>query len=321
MEEYIEWPYNKEEIVQNNYIRNYIRNFLSEIYLILKSSRIERALYIVSIMLIPAAFANAINDSLFRLAICILLLYSISGIHNAIKDKDYFISKYSKLVIAGLISIALLISMSNLIIFITCILELIFGVVYNTVSRKILFGDATVLGFSHAFLPTFAAGLLLNLDIGLILKISVFSYCFFWFIGTVRNQKDEKEDKKREYKTYATKFRYSRFLTKQFVHLYFFVMLLGAIIFDMGKNYLIIICLIYLFQMIILGLTEFKKDKTGMQIIRLVVILYAFAFTFEKATILELFYVYLILIIGFLFIVQITDPIIEFGKTRENIRF
>ncbi len=278
-------------------------NFLT----LLKATRVERAFYIVSMILIPAAFASKITTEILVLSLCCILLYSVSGIHNSKRDKDHPLPGYYKKFMIFLVISTILLSLTNWIIFITVIIELILGIIYNTISRKILFGDATVLGFSHAAIPILASSLLLKLNFLLSLKLAGVLYVFIWLLGNARNQKDAKGDKKRGYKTYATILKDSRSMTKSFIRLSFLVMLISFLIFDLSSQYIAILCLIYFIHLIIFILTDMKKDALAMQITRLTIILFSLAFIIGKTS--NYFIISLNLMLSFLFLIFIMPDI------------
>jgi len=283
-------------------------NFLT----LLRATRVERAFYIVSLILVPATFANKITADILILSICCILLYSVSGIHNAKRDKDFSLPEYYKKFMILLVISAILLSLTNLIIFITVIIELVLGLIYNTVSRKILFGDATVLGFTHAAIPVLASSLLVNLNFLLALKLAGILYIFIWLLGNARNQKDSKEDKKRGYRTYATILKDPRTVTKIFIRLSFFVMLISFLIFELSTKYIIVLCLIYLIHLIVFILTDMKKDILAMQITRLTIILFSLAFVIDKTS--NYYIISLDLILALLFLIFITPDIKKFVK-------
>lgn len=277
---------------------------------LLKATRIERAFYIVSLILVPAAFANILNKEIIVLSICCLLLYSVSGIHNAKRDKDYTLPRYYKKFMIFLIIITLLLSLIHWLIFLTVLIEMGLGLIYNTISRKILFGDATILGFTHAGVPVFVSSLLVGLGISFAFKISVFMYIFIWLLGNARNQKDAKQDKKRKYKTYATKLSNHRPLTKLFTQLSFFIMLLALLLFDLSIKYIFILSFIYIIEIIILYLTDLKEDVLAMQITRFTIILFSLAFVIDKTT--DLYIIFIDIILAGLFILFILPDIWNF---------
>ncbi len=254
------------------------------LWTLLKSTRVERAFYIVSMILIPAAFANTINLDLLVLSICCVLLYSISGIHNSKRDKDHILPSYYKKFIVFLVLTALVLSLYNILILITVILSIFLGAFYNTISRKILFGDATVLGFTHAVIPIIASSLIVGLDLFSGAKIAVVFYVFIWVLGNARNQKDSKGDKKRKYVTYATLIENPRVLTKLFFNISFFIMLLVPLIFKVSMKYFVVLSFTFIIEVIILYLTDLKKDALAMQLARFTIILFSFALVFDKTT-------------------------------------
>jgi len=279
------------------------------LWTLLKSTRVERAFYIVSVILIPAAFANTVNFDLLVLSICCILLYSVSGIHNSKRDGDHLLPGYYKKFIVFLVLTALLLSMYNLVIFVTVIVSIFLGVVYNTFSRKILFGDATVLGFTHAAIPIIASSLIVKLDLMVGAKIAAVFYVFIWVLGNARNQKDSKGDKRRKYRTYVTVTKNPRVLTRLFFSLSFLIMILSSLIFKVSTNYLFVLSFAFVVEIIILYLTDLKKDVLAMQLARFTIILFSFALVLDKTTNIKL--VLSQIILGILFL------IIAFSSVKE----
>jgi len=94
-----------------------------------------------------------------------VLIYSAAGIHNAIRDKDYNLPKNSNWTILLFLASGILISLFNKIIFFTAIAAIILGLIYNTISRYILFGDSSVLAITHYTLPCFSCSLLVGINL------------------------------------------------------------------------------------------------------------------------------------------------------------
>jgi hypothetical protein len=288
------------------------------IWTLLRATRAERSLYIVSMLLIPTAFANKITPDIFVLSLCCILLYSVSGIHNSKRDKDHPIPNYYKKVIVFLVFSSVLLSLYNIIIFLTVIISILLGIFYNTASRKILFGDATVLGFTHAAIPIISSSLLVGLSIATAIKLAVVFYAFIWILGNIRNQKDSKEDKKREYKTYATIIKNPRILTQIFIGLSFFIVSLSLIIFKLNPRSLIIFALISLIYIAINILTSLKKDVLAMQILRLVILLFSFMLVIGTTSNRIIVYFEIVLIILFLWITGLIS--LFFRKFSKHIK-
>jgi len=174
---------------------------------ILKSSRIERMMPTITIILLPIAISSSINLNVVLLIICCLLIYSAASIHNGMKDNDLDLPKNSKYLVLFFLITAAILSFFDPIILITSISWVILGYLYNSHSRKVLFGDSSILAFTHYVLPFIASSLLISLSSSLIITISIVIYLVMWPIMNVKNVKDWRDDKERGYRTIMTNFK------------------------------------------------------------------------------------------------------------------
>ena len=173
---------------------------------LLKATRVHRTLTGLSAVMVPVAFANRFDMDILFFCVSAILLYAGIGIHNAKKDNDYELPSYSHIAIIIILLASLAVSLKNMVIFATILAYLLLGFFYNNFSRFILFGDVTVLSFTHHTLPIISASILVGLDIFTTIKLSIFMFITFWFLIHIKNLKDAKDDKKRGYKTIATEF-------------------------------------------------------------------------------------------------------------------
>lgn len=252
-----------------------------EIINILKATRIYRTIPVLMIILIPAAFSNILNTKLFILGLCCVLVYASAGIHNAIKDKDYDLPKYSSRIIIFLLIGAIIISLFNYIIFLTVLLWIFLGYIYNTFSRYVLFGDTSIIAFTHFSLPLFSSSLLLGLNYNLAFKLSIIFFIIAWFITQTKNLKDTKEDKKREYVTLTTRFQNGILITKILLFISFVFMIISTFIFDL--NYKITFSFVL---MILILIFSFKKinNKQTLKLLRLVMLIFILGIIFDKTS-------------------------------------
>lgn len=251
---------------------------------LLKATRMHRTLTGLSTMTVPLAFANKIPADFLFLCLAGILIYSAAGIHNAHKDGDYQLPSYFKFVIGGLIFSAILVSLSNKIIFLTTLAWLGLGIFYNTLARFILFGDTTILAITHHALPSLSASILLGLNWKLALLISSFMFLVFWFVIHIKNLKGVKEDTKRGYKTIATKFKKSKKITNILIGLAFIIMLSAYFIFNLSLIYLLVLSLVLVLKIIIIKKINNKKEESGLNLMRLATMIFLFGIVIDKAS-------------------------------------
>ena len=236
------------------------------------------------VMTVSMAFANTIVKEILLLGICCASVYAAIGIHNAIKDNDYQLPRYTKRVIYILVPIAVLVSFFNYIVFLTVIAWILFGFVYNTIARHILFGDTTILAITHFALPSFSSSFLLGLDLILALQLSILFFLIAWFITQAKNLKDTKNDKKRSYVTLTTKFRNGIFTTKVFAFVPLIFMLGSYFLFDLSIKFISIL-LIVTFLIITAEIKiNQNQEKQSIGLLRLVFLVYMLGLIIEKTS-------------------------------------
>ncbi|HKL23603.1 MAG TPA: hypothetical protein VJ895_02525, partial [Candidatus Nanoarchaeia archaeon] len=161
-----------------------------------KSVRIERTFPSISLIIFACALMGKITKEIYLLTICLVLLYAPGGILNALKDEDYILPKYSKIVVYILPLIALIISFENTTLFLASISWIIFGYIYNVFSRKILFLDNTLICITHHFIPVFFSLIILGETIKNSFFIGTYIYLVFWFLAPIKNLNGIEKDKK-----------------------------------------------------------------------------------------------------------------------------
>jgi 4-hydroxybenzoate polyprenyltransferase len=245
-------------------------------FTLLKATRAYRVLPTLMVILVSASFANFINKEIILLGLVATLIYSASGIHNALKDKDYFLPEYSRKAILVLLSIALILSLSNKIIFFTAVVAIFLGIIYNTISRKILLGDSTVLAITHYALPCFSASLLLGLDMKLIWLLTGSLFLIGWFIIPSKNLKDLIGDKKRKYVTLPVKFSKGTSITKLFVIISFIFMFIFYFLFDLSNIFILFLIVLFFLLMGTLKQINKKNYLCALNLLRFAVLIFMF---------------------------------------------
>ena len=272
----------------------------NEFFSLVKSTRLYRPLTILTAIMVPVSFVNKISLDIFFLGTVFLLIYAAGGIHNAKKDKDYKLPEYSNKIIYLFFTSGIIISFTNKIIFFTCLSLIFLTFIYNTLSRKILFGDVTILSISHNALPIFISSLLVGLSIQIAIKLSLFMFTSLWFVIHVKNLKDIKEDKKRGYKTIATYFKNYRKLTKIFIGISFIFFLSGYFLFSLSFEYLFLMSVALFFECIIIYKINHNQDVSALNFMRLLVIIIFIGFILGFSNNLKIILVSLIFCFFFL---------------------
>jgi 4-hydroxybenzoate polyprenyltransferase len=234
-------------------------------------------------MLIPVAFINTLNLNLLFLAICCILLYSGFSIHNAIQDNDYILPKYAKLVFIGMVLLSILLSFYNKIIFFTVVAWIVLGYIYNTVSRKYLFADISVLCATNFGIPILSSGLLLGLDISFALLLSGFMYIIYWFILNIKNMVGWEEDKLRGYKTIGTKYDNTSGLLKIFYISSFVLIVLSSFIFNMHNSYFFCGIIFLVLTYFVFICIDMKEWKLGLRTTRTIMLFITVSFLIGKS--------------------------------------
>jgi 4-hydroxybenzoate polyprenyltransferase len=241
-------------------------------YSLLKSTRIKRTLPILTLILLPAAYVNKFPLSLFIFASVIVLIYSAASIFNAYKDKDYILPKYFPSVIITMLIFAVLLSLTNIIIFISALVFIILGYIYHTKARVIPLGDGLVAGFTHYLIPILVSALLVNMNNILTLQLSTAGYFIGFSFGPITNLKDINKDKKLGYKTLVNQVKNPKIIVYLSLSLIFSILVFMYIILKIDNFYLYLIPLFSL-NIIILNTIIKKQPERALNITRFYLIL------------------------------------------------
>ncbi len=255
---------------------------------LIKSTRINRIFPTISLILFGAALANKINLDILILSTCSILLYASGGILNAIKDKDYVLPKYSKIITIILPIITILISLQNKIILFATISWIIIGFLYNMASRKILFLDNTLICITHHFIPVFFSLILLGMNIKNSLFIGTYVYLVFWFLAPIKNLNGIEKDKKLGYKTIPSTYLRGKEITLFLYYISFILMIPAYFIFKLNPIYLILLCVLFLLFLITKKIIQRKNYAAMLGIARLVISLFGFAMSISLTTNLKI---------------------------------
>ena len=244
-----------------------------------KSVRIERTFPSISLIIFACALMGKITKEIYLLTICLVLLYAPGGILNALKDEDYILPKYSKIVVYILPLIALIISFENTTLFLASISWIIFGYIYNVFSRKILFLDNTLICITHHFIPVFFSLIILGETIKNSFFIGTYIYLVFWFLAPIKNLNGIEKDKNLKYKTLPVVYKQGKKITFILYYVSFILMIPAYFIFELNALYLaLLFALLLLF--LITKKIEKRKNYSGMlKIARLIISLFGFAIT------------------------------------------
>jgi len=234
-------------------------------------------------MMVPVAFADTINLDILCLGLVCMLVYSVAGIHNAVKDDDYKLPSYYKTAIVIIAVAALLISFRHHIIFLSYLSWIGLGAFYNTVARFYLFGDVTLLSITHHTLPTVSSSLLLGLDFKTTMLLALFMFITFWFIIHSKNLKDTNEDRRRGYKTLTTEKKTGIVNTKLFFEISFLCVFVAYFIFGFSRMYLYALVGVLIVKIAITYLMDLKKHEHALNITRLMAILFLGAMIFDRS--------------------------------------
>ncbi|MBR9706435.1 hypothetical protein GOV14_05345 [Candidatus Pacearchaeota archaeon] len=208
---------------------------LKSIIKVIKASRVQRSTYAILSIFIAASFVNTLNKPVIILAFLSVLFYSVGGLQNAIKDKDYMINKkILPISILIIIITSLIITNFNYKIILLIPIVLLLTFFYNTYSRKILFMDLITMSFTHITIPFLATLWILNKPIIPYVKYPIFMALSFILIINTKNMSGFLEDKKRGYVTLMTKFKSGKFLILLSVILGIILLIVNALIL---KNY------------------------------------------------------------------------------------
>ena len=283
---------------------------------VFKAMRTYRTLPSLMVMLVSAAFADMINKEIIILGLCCVLVYSAAGIHNAIKDNDYPLPQYAKKVIFALLFAAIIISLSNKIIFFAVMAGLILGLIYNTISRFILLGDSTILAITHFALPSLSASLILGLDLRKTILLSGFFFLIAWFITQTKNLKDTRKDRNRNYATLTTRFHNGALITNVLLFISFIFMLVSHFLFKLTARFVLTLIIISLLIIIALKKINSDYEAQGLNILRLVILTFMLGLIIEKTP--NYFIVLSGIFLWFLYLLYLLMPQINkvMGKHR-----
>ena len=198
----------------------------------------------LSAMLIPAALADKINADVFILSLVCLLTYCGASIHNAIRDNDYPLPNYAKYLIYIFPGVAFAFACTNWIIFFTLIAWILLGVAYNTIARRVIFGDIAILGITHLAIPIISSSLLLGYALQESMFAAAYIYALFLLVGNMKNIKDAESDKKRGYRTINTIIKNGENITQYLAGSAGIMMFLASFIFDLSYKFLILFTVI-----------------------------------------------------------------------------
>ena len=233
----------------------------------------------LSAMLIPAALADKINADVFILSLVCLLTYCGASIHNAIRDNDYPLPDYAKYPTYIFHGLAFAFACTNMIIFFTLITWILLGVVYNTIARRVIFGDITLLGLTHLAIPMISSSLLLGYPLLESMFAAAYIYALFLLLGNMKNIKDAESDKKRGYKTINTITKNGEHITRYLAGIAWAMMLLALFIFDLSYRFLILF--IAITALAIYSFSISNKAE-GFHIFKLAFIAFLFSMIIDK---------------------------------------
>ena len=268
---------------------------------LIKATRINRTLPSISLILFACSLMNAINKEIYSLMGICFLLYAPGGILNAIKDKDYSLPKYSKILVFLLPAIAIIISLSNNLLLIATISWIIFGFIYNVLSRKILLLDTTAICLTHHFIPVFFSLLILGAKLELAINSSLYVYSVFWFLAPIKNLNGIEKDRELKYQTLPANYRHGKIITIILYYISFLVMTLAYFLFELNSLYTIFLGLLLLLFLVSKKTFSMKDKSSMLGIVRLIICLFAFSLTISTSNNLEIILPSFAIILFFIF--------------------
>lgn len=258
-------------------------SFISGMTELIKSTRVHRTLTALTAIMVPVAFAGFINKDIFILFSVCMLTYAAAGVQNAIKDKDYEVPLKAAKVFSGICLLgAAYLALQNMIVFITFAAWIILGLFYNTIARKMMFGDVTVLAITHHTLPTFSAALILGMPVSEAGALSAFMFVTFWFIIHLKNLKDANDDLVRGYKTITTERKDGTLLTKVLFEISVMLIFSAYFLFELSYVYLWAVLGVILLKAVILYLVDVEKHENALNVMRLMVIVFLGGMILDK---------------------------------------
>jgi hypothetical protein len=247
-----------------------------------KATRVQRALTAIATLMVPVAFAGFVNTGIILLCIVCILVYAAAGLMNAKLDNDYALPKTYKIFMGVLLGLGLVISMFNFIVFLTYCAWIGIGFAYNTIGRRILYGDITLLAITHHALPAFSASLILGIDIGTALFLSGFMFLTFWCIIPLKNLKDADDDKQRGYATINTRFNHATAKTKLLFELAFLCIFAAYFVLDLSRVYLIVLLAVIVAKSAIGYLVDINEHENALNFTRLMAMLFLLGIVIDK---------------------------------------
>ncbi len=254
---------------------------------LIKATRIQRSSYALLSIFIAASFFNILNKQVLILAFLSILFYSIGGLQNAIKDKDYKINKkILPIFIFPIVLITLIITNFNYKIIFLIPLVLILTFFYNNFSRKILLADLITMSFTHIIIPFLATLWILNKPIIPYLKYPAFLAISFILIINTKNMSGFLEDKKRGYVTLMTKFKSGKYLILTSAILGLGLIITNSIILKNYPQNPILFSIIFIPSFFLLKDIKHLKGTQATKIARMIFVLLALGYLiFNKPSI------------------------------------
>ena len=233
----------------------------------------------LSAMLIPAALADRINAEIFILSLVCLLAYCGASIQNAIKDKDYILPDYAHYMVYILPILAFVFACTNIIILLTLISWILLGVIYNTIARRVIFGDISVLSLTHLAIPMISSSLLIGFSLKAALIAAAYICLLFILMGNMKNIKDTRGDKNRGYKTITTELSKGESIAKGFYLASILGMGMTYFIFNLSQYFIFIygIILIISFNIIMT-----KNKLSSLNMVRMAFSVFILGFIISK---------------------------------------
>ncbi|MBN2367635.1 hypothetical protein JXC34_01350 [Candidatus Woesearchaeota archaeon] len=251
---------------------------------LVRASRVDRTLFGLSAVMVPVAVSGSMNYDVFIFCICCILLYSVFGIHNGLKDRDYRLPSCTKKVLLVLGGFTVAVSLMRVPIFISQLMYLFLGYFYNTSSRKILLMDSTVLSITHYLLPVFFSALVLGLSMKQAVYLSMYFFIVSLFYMPLKNIRGAEEDKSRGYKTLPSMFRKGVQMTFMAMSVSFILMFLGYFLFDLFVIYLLFLAVIIVLGIVMVYLCHNGDIILMAKLFRFVDVFFCFAFVASSST-------------------------------------
>jgi len=248
-----------------------------------KAMRIERSFIALLAILIPAAFADKITDEIYLLSCLCIIAYAIGSLYNAKVDADYNV-RYTGQIIFGLFFVGIVLSIQNIILLLTFISWFILGFVYSRYLRFMLFGDSTLLAFTHAAIPALSSSLLLGLDMRLTISLSAFMYLNLWLAIPIKNINNSDKDKELGYHTLITRFRNGKSMTNTLLEFYFISMFFAYFIFDLGNRFLFVLGIIFVLRIFVFNYINNGNEVFGYKLSKLATLLFSSGIIISKTS-------------------------------------